>query len=262
MQYPLEDLVEAKRLEEQVHQINYSLIDELNHFHFEKNEYVLDAGCGTGVLSRHLVNHFGIRNIDSFDFSDMRIEQGRRLLNQHEKAAIHFYRQDLNQIDPQFHQKYDTVICRYVVEYASDPLHLITELKKTLKPGGRLIIIELDGVFVNLYSANHRLNEYLKELKQTLPFDLEIGRKIPSLMKEAGFMSLEWDATLLSCKGKALEEEYQNNVIRFSAVGNRIASLLGSLERGEEFRKLYLEEMKKDTSTSVFTKYICIGFNR
>jgi len=257
MTYSMEATIEATRLEEQVFQKNYNIAEELSRFQFSSTEVVLDAGCGTGVLARYLADQFNIKKIDGLDYSDLRIKQASDFSKAKAGQNIQFYQQDLSNINPEFHNKYDTVICRYVLEHTPDPIKVMKELKKTLKTNGRLIIFELDGVFINLYSQNKKFNEYMKEITKNFNFDLEIGRKLPSLLKMAGFKNVEWDAELISCKRERLREEILNTEKRFIALEPYLTQMLGSSLRYQEFAKLYLEEMAQPENTLVFTKYIC-----
>jgi ubiquinone/menaquinone biosynthesis C-methylase UbiE len=255
----MEAEVEAVRLEEQAYQTNYSISEELQALQFASGERVMDAGCGTGVLCRYLASHYGVRSIDGLDFSDLRIEQARKLLKAAEKSSIRFHRQDLTRIDPSFHGQFDTVISRYVIEHVEDPLAVLQQLKKSLKEGGRLIIIEMDGVFLNLYSPSEKFNSYMREFRNKVKFDLEIGRKVPALMSAAGFADVQWQAKLLTCQGPSLEEERQNTMKRFSATAEFLEKLFESRERAREFTRLYLEELTRPENTMAFSKWICTG---
>ncbi len=261
MKYSMEAAIEAERLEEQVFQSNYSLADELSRFKFSPNEIILDAGCGTGVLSRFLAEQRKVKKIHGIDFSDLRLKQAEKLSRGSTKDAVSFYRQDLGNLEAKFHGQYDTVICRYVLEHCDNPVKVLTELRKSLKPGGRLIGFDLDGVFLNLYSQNAKLNAYMEEFTKGVRFDLNVGRKMPAYLKQAGFTNIEWNAELLCCKGERLEEERTNTEKRFAAITSFLTELLGSKERFEEFKHLYLTEMMKPENTSVFTKFIFNGTN-
>lgn len=258
--YILEAEIEAGRLEKQANLSNYSVENDLRRFRFSPDEKILDAGCGSGVLSRYLVEKRGVKNVDAMDFSDMRLKQASRLAG--DSPSIHFHRQDLAHLESDFHNRYDTIICRYVIEHSEHPSRILTELRKALKPGGRLIIIEADGVFFNLYTPNETFNAYMAEFKSKLRFDLEIGRKVPDLMKSAGLTDLRWEAELMCFKGKSLEEEYENTKLRFAASRPVMVEILGSTEKCDDFQRLYLQEMMKEENTLVFTKYICSGRRR
>lgn len=255
----MEARIEAERLEEQVHQGNYSLEEEFADLQFKPDERVMDAGCGTGVLARFLARRYGVQEIDGLDFSDLRIRQARELLDPDLKETIRFHQQDLARLDARFHGGYDAVISRFVIEHVPEPEGMLVELRKALKPGGRLIVIEMDGVFLNLSSENPVFKAYMKELESKFSFDLRIGRRVPALMKRAGFSRIDWNPSLLVCKGERLVEEKVNTEKRFSAVAPFLTEVLGSIERFEDFRRLYLEEMLVEGNTLVFSKFVCSG---
>jgi ubiquinone/menaquinone biosynthesis C-methylase UbiE len=250
--------VEAYRLEEQVYQQNYSFIQELQHLTFSADEVTLDAGCGTGVLSRYLVEHFNVKHIDALDFSDLRLQQAKMLLNSRTGQSIHFHRQDITSLEPEFYNHYDTVISRFVIEHLQQPQKAVNEMVKCLKPGGRLIISELDGVFLNLYSENETFQEYMAEFIQKIKFDPLIGRKVPSMMKRAGLMKIQWEATLAPCQGPSLVEEVENSQKRFAALKPFLLEIFGE-SKAASFRDIYLQELQKEENTLVFTKYVCVG---
>ncbi len=260
-QYSMEATVEASRLEEQVFQSNYSISSEMHRFTFRQSDTVMDAGCGTGVLARYLVENMGVQHVDAVDGSDLRIRQAIDLCQGISKTKIAFQQQDLNNIDSKFHSRYDTTICRYVIEHMPDPIHALKQLKATLKKGGRLIVFDLDGVFVNLYSPHLKLQAAMKTIREKVNFDLEIGRKLPSYFHQVGFVDVKWEAELLACQGQRLEEEKVNTEKRFIALAAFLTDMLGSTAKYEEFRDLYLSEMMKPENTLVFTKYICSGYN-
>ncbi len=256
MGYSMEAEIEASRLEEQVYQLNYSLRNEMSHFTFNKNETVLDVGCGTGVLSRYLVNNFNVSQVIGVDSSDMRLAQAKKLIkSEREINSITFERSDLMNLNPVFHKKFDTVVARYVLEHLENSEKAILEIKKVLKNNGRIIIVELDGVFINLYTENNKLNTYMNEIRKKFKMDLEIGKKLPSMLKRLGFKEIQWNVDLVCCKNQRLAEEVANTEKRFTGAKFFFQELLGSESKFEEFRDLYLDEMKKNENPLLFNKY-------
>ncbi len=259
MSYTMDAEIEATRLERQVDQANYRLGDEFDCFRVSPTECVLDAGCGSGVLCRYLLRERGVRQIHGIDSSSVRLDQARRLLLARERDAITFFEADLSSLEPRFRQQYDTAIARYVLEHVPDALAVLRELHEALKQGGRLIAVDLDGVFVNLSTPNAALRDYLDELVDKVDFDLFVGRKLPWLMREAGFVDVEYETRLIDCRGASRREEAENTRMRFAALGPFLRKLFGSDQRSEQFQRLYLKELEKPENTLVFTKFIGVG---
>jgi len=46
-----------------------------------------------------------------------------------------------------------------------NPVSAIQEAYRMLKPGGTLLAIDFDGLFLNLFSGNSELDGYLKKLR-------------------------------------------------------------------------------------------------
>ena len=259
--YSMESIVEASRLEEQAYCGNYSIETEFRDFSFDPDEVVMDAGCGTGVLSRYIVEQHKVKHIDALDYSDLRLQQAKGFVKGPAKRAIHFHQQNLSELEPKFYGKYDTVICRYVIEHLEKPVEVLENLHKALKKNGRMIIVEMDGVFINLHSENEMFNAYMNELKSKIRFDLNIGKKVPSYLKRIGLSQIDWKASLVNCQGQNLLEERANTEKRFVALQDFFMGIFGTEERCQEFKHLYFQEMDKPENTLVFTKYICSGKN-
>ncbi|MCB9090917.1 MAG: class I SAM-dependent methyltransferase [Halobacteriovoraceae bacterium] len=259
MAYSLEDSIEAERLEEQVFEQNYNIAQELKDLNVSFSGNILDGGSGTGVLCRYINSHYQIEKVDGLEFSALRIRQAQDLLSATEKSKISFFEGDLLNINSDFYEKYDHVVSRYVLEHLVDAPQALQQLIKCLKPGGTLSIIELDGVFFNLFSLDPQFNRYMDKLKSEVQFDLSVGKKIPALMYDLGLKNIQWEAQLVSCQGKSLDEEIKNTQKRFQALKNFLLNFFGNEKETEEFEKVYLEEMHKSWNTLTFTKYICKG---
>src|SRR5690606_35228019 len=101
---------------------------------------------------------------------------------------------------------YDHVILRYVFEHLSDPQAVIREAFRVLKKGGRIFVINFDGVIANLHPLSTELSILMQDFHSRFPVDLFIGRKIPSLLSELGFQSLSYRVDAHSFQGRELLE--------------------------------------------------------
>ncbi|MBD65837.1 MAG: hypothetical protein CME62_11565 [Halobacteriovoraceae bacterium] len=252
----MENTIEASRLEQQVLDKTYNLTSELAALGVQFTGRVLDAGCGTGVLSRHISNNYPIASIDAFDYSDIRVAQAKTLVTPHQKNHIHFYQDDILQL-AQTTGKFDHIISRYVIEHTNDARKAIENLSQYLQKGGTLSIIELDGVFFNLYTSHQELNELIAELKSLAPFDLNVGRKVPAYLEQVGLKEISWSADQICCNGTILKEEFENTKLRFKSMHPFLCDVLSSEKKATRLEELYLSEMNRPSSTLVFTKFFC-----
>lgn len=88
---------------------------------------------------------------------------------------------------------FDVVYCRYVLEHVSDPAIVLSEIFGVLKAGARLFVQENNILIYALYPDCPSYSLVLKKLaalQSQIGGDAEIGKKLFSLMKRAGFCSI------------------------------------------------------------------------
>nr|BDT28419.1 class I SAM-dependent methyltransferase [Bacteriovorax sp. HI3] len=257
MRYVLEHQDEADRLEFQATIPQYSIKDETATLDIPKNAKVLDAGCGTGVLARYVKHQFPDAEVHGFDYSELRVSEANKR-NKETHNKITFFHDNIEKLDiPE--NSYDVVVSRYVIEHLPNPQAAIKELYRVLKPGGKLFIIDFDGIFINLFSTNARFNELLEQIKSGFKSDLYVGRKLPAYFHQAGFKNIDYDVTAVQFKGENAEMEYENNHKRCLNCQVEFARILGSEKLAEEFAALYLKESIKPGSVLFYNKFIVSG---
>ncbi len=107
-----------------------------------------------------------------------------------------------------------------------------------LKPGGKFVIIDIDdGIFGAIHPMVESLHTILKkfaDLQASKGGNRYLGRTLPRLLKEAGFIDVDIDATLQHSDIQGVEGfKKQFNIQRFKGLFEK-----GILERDE------YEEMK------------------
>lgn len=260
MRYVLEHQDEAERLEYQATIPQYSIRNETQRLHIKSGSKVLDAGCGTGLLSRYIYDSYSSLTIDAFDYSELRVAEAKKRIKG-SPYKINFFQDNIQQMSlPD--KTYDVIVSRYVIEHLPEPKLAIHEMARLLKPGGMLYIIDLDGIFVNLHSENKRFNELLDKIKAGFKSDLFIGRKLPAYFHEAGLKDIDYDVSAVQFKGKDAELEYSNNLQRCINCHAEFSSILGSKELADEFNTLYMQESVKPENVLFFNKFIVSGIKR
>ncbi len=252
----MEHADEALRLEKQATQSNYSLNNELQFLNLSNHNTILDAGCGTGLLSRYIQGINPKSDIYACDQSELRLAQAKKLTVSN---TINFSVQNLESTDYATNT-FDLVISRYVYEHLSKHEAVTSEIYRILKPGGIAYLVDFDGIFLNYHSSNKNLNNYLKELKEKLDIDLFIGRKLPQLLGNTGFNNIQWEVQLNTFKSEQeISEEYENCKERCRFARTSFIEIFNSEERADEFISLYLENLKKPESCFFYNKLIAWG---
>lgn len=95
---------------------------------------ILDAGCGSGPLSAALIAKGAI--VTGFDSSAAMLDLARQRLGDSADLCL----ADLSKPLPFADHSFDEVVSSLVLHYLEDWLSPLAELRRVLKPGGRLIL--------------------------------------------------------------------------------------------------------------------------
>ena len=109
---------------------------------------VLDAGCGTGALSRRLLSIQLDLDLTMLDISPGMLDRTRDIPGSHELGSI--------QALPYGPGSFDLIVSAWVIETVPDPLAAVAELLRVLKPDGRVLYTFCslpDGFFSRAGSA-------------------------------------------------------------------------------------------------------------
>ena len=157
---------------------------------------VLDAGCGPGITTailHEMVQPGG--SIVGIDYSRERINYAKEHYGN--KSGIEFRIQDFRQPMDELGQ-FDLVWVRFVLEYyRKEALQIVNNLKKAVKPGGFLCLLDLDYNCLSHYELSPEMEKILPKIMKNMDdkynFDTYIGRKLYSLLYDTGFENIEID---------------------------------------------------------------------
>jgi ubiquinone/menaquinone biosynthesis C-methylase UbiE len=147
--------------------------------------HVVDAGCGAGVVSvlmqEMLAQNYSASCLTLIDQSKERIIKAKTLLHSTKSHDISYVSCALEEIDLPS-DSVDYIFCRFVFEYLSDPDLVLKELKRILKPGGKLVVGDLDYNCLTHYPISPWLEAAVTEIVSNLArekvLDPHIGRKL------------------------------------------------------------------------------------
>ena len=100
--------------------------------HFPPGARVLDVGCGTGWLADHFADYTGLDG--SPDAVAAAVERGR-------DVRLHDVAEPLPCEDTSF----DAVVMKDLLEHVPDPVALVREVRRVLRPGGRVFASSPDA---------------------------------------------------------------------------------------------------------------------
>ncbi len=191
--YLMESEAESKRLlVKNYHEKTVQQLIETGIQSMPKGSHFVDAGCGIGhvaeVMGSLLKSSFDSPKITLLDFSETRLSGAKSRLDEDPNVNYRYISCDLTRIPLPSHSV-DYVFCRFVFEYLADPQATFDELYRLLKPGGKLVVGDLDYNCMTHYPLDPQLEESLLSLVRTLEenhlFDPYAGRKLYSFFHRA-----------------------------------------------------------------------------
>ncbi len=150
---------------------------------------VLEAGCGTGAQTVLLARNNPAAEILSVDRAADSLASARRAIAEAALANVRFEQADLLRL-PYPAGRFDAVFVCFVLEHMADPPAALAELKRVLRPGGSITVIEGDhgSAYFHPDSAlARRAVQCLVDLQKEVGGDALIGRRLYPVLRAAGF---------------------------------------------------------------------------
>lgn len=154
---------------------------------------IADVGCGPGNVSVWLADQVGVSGkVFSIDNSDEQLSILNRKILETQLQNVLIYKSDIYEID-KIQQRFDIIFCRFLLVHLAQPIVAIQKLQGLLKPGGRLILAELDNSTWYSYPSNNALENdinLLCDVTSNKGTDFCIGPKLYGYLRQEKFHSV------------------------------------------------------------------------
>jgi ubiquinone/menaquinone biosynthesis C-methylase UbiE len=201
---------------------------------------VLDAGCGTGSISKDIATIVGVNGkVTGIDNTESFILSGKKSYqNVTNLELIHV---DLFDFNPE--EKFDLIISARVLQWLSNPKEALLKMKSLLKPNGQISILDYDHTNLDWNpsppeSMQAFYNTFLK-WRQDAGMNNRIGEDLPNLLEEAGFHSVEKINSDEFYSEKRLD--YKSKI----AIWSKVAGSLQMVEEGYLENELRLKAIEE-----------------
>jgi SAM-dependent methyltransferase len=184
----------------------------IEHAHLQPGQRVLELAAGpgdTGFLAAELIEPGG--TLVSSDASDAMLELARTRADGFGVSNVEFANLQLEWIDLPA-ATVDAVLCRWGVMLCADPPAAAKEIRRVLRPGGRVALAVWDLPERNPWTTIP--SRSLIELGYTSPpdpgapsmFTLATPGRLEALLEEAGFVEVEVDGVQLDRMYESVDE--------------------------------------------------------
>jgi ubiquinone/menaquinone biosynthesis C-methylase UbiE len=109
---------------------------------------VLDVGCGPGTIAAHIARLLPAAHVVGLDSSSTRLHAAEEHFDGLPNAAVR--NGDATAL-PFGDSTFDLVYSRFLLEYLTEPARTVTEMVRVCRPGGVVLLQDLDGQLVSHY---------------------------------------------------------------------------------------------------------------
>jgi SAM-dependent methyltransferase len=181
----MESEQEARRLAEQARAL--SVHGHLLATGLSPGMKALDVGCGPGVITAVIGEVVGRQgSVLGLDLHPQRLEEARAYCASLPQCS--FRQGDIRKLElPD--DTFDYVWCQFVIEYLSQPSGAVDELIRVTRPGGRVVVSDVDALGLHNWPISPQLEEGCRKFVAALAavgVDLHAGRKMFHLFRRAG----------------------------------------------------------------------------
>ncbi|MFP5261890.1 MAG: class I SAM-dependent methyltransferase [Blastocatellia bacterium] len=172
---------------------------------------VLEVGSGPGFVTEWVSKLIPNGSITCVELDPVMIKYAEQHLERAAQCKYRFVEASINKTDlPD--ESFDFAFGRLVFEHIPDRVEALNEIKRLLKPGGRLVLTEGDFAF-NLMTDPYfpeiqPVREKLRQYQTSLGGNTMIGRELWRILSKAGFKNIDLEIVATHSGDKGIEGFY------------------------------------------------------
>ena len=159
---------------------------------FADGSYVLEAGCGVGAQTKIIAAKNPMTKFISVDISEESIIEARKSIGRMGFGNVEFMQADIHEL-PFEDSTFDSVFVCFVLEHLQHPTVALGELKRVLKKGGTIMVIEGDHGSTFFHPDSKYAQDAINcqiQLQKSNGGNSNIGRELYPLLDSAGFSNI------------------------------------------------------------------------
>lgn len=256
--YVIDDADEPGRLERQAQ------LDDLPRFlerlSVASDAHMLDAGCGSGAMTRLLARHAPAGTVIGVDTNTRYLGIAARQADAEGLTNVTFQEASIFAL-PFPDQSFDLVWCKYVLQWVEHPGQAVAEFRRVTRRGGPVVCVNFDGFGVTHDPVDPAFQADAEAFFPSV-VDPFVGRKQFRMFYDAGLhdirVHVEADPlyTIASSIDPARRENWR---AQLAAAFPAVVRCLGSEERAAAFVERFLAYHDREDTASYCTLYTVTG---
>jgi ubiquinone/menaquinone biosynthesis C-methylase UbiE len=207
-----------------------------------------------------------VTNLDSsiratgIDVSEARLQQAME--KNRENSRVQFVRGDAESMEFQSN-RFDLVYCRMLLQYLKEKERAVSEMVRVCKPGGTVLLQDLDGQLLWHYPENPSLQRTLEKVVTALGatgFDPLVGRKLYWLTHNAGLTNIDVQAESYHLiAGEAEPHILKQWELKLEIAKPQLTRILGNESEAREQSRAFLEFLRRPDTLTYSTVFTVAG---
>jgi SAM-dependent methyltransferase len=221
---------------------------------------VLSVGCGPGVILRAVTNLDSSIRATGMDVSELRLQQAQE--KNRGNSRVQFVCGDAQSMDFQS-SSFDLVYCRMLLQYLKEKERAVSEMARVCKPGGTVLLQDLDGQLLWHYPDDPEVQRTLEKVVTALAatgFDPFVGRKLFWLAQHAGLTNIDVQVECYHLiAGEADQHILRQWEMKLEIARPQLSRILGSATEAKEQSRAFLEFLRRPDTLTYSTVFTVAG---
>lgn len=182
-------------------------------------ERILDVGCGLGHIALDVAPFMDVTgHVSAIDNSAIMVHEAKRRIG-NDNANVEFLVEDAHQMSFNSHT-FDGCLIINTLMHCARPQVVLSEVKRVLKPHGRLVVLEPDWQTLALSTGDPFVDDSVVTVVRQSLTNSTVGHQLPSLIQNLGFCDIAVSA------GTIITREYSS--------ANRAWTIRASIEHAQQ----------------------------
>jgi ubiquinone/menaquinone biosynthesis C-methylase UbiE len=256
--YIMDDPREALRLEQKVDPVAW--VQKYLAHRVCPGADVLSVGCGPGVILRSVANLDSSIRATGIDISAERLQQAKE--KNRNNSRVQFVCGDAQLMEFQS-DRFDLVYCRMLLQYLKEKERAVSEMARVCKPGGTVLLQDLDGQLLWHYPEDPGVKRTLEKVVAALAttgFDPFVGRKLFWLAQNAGLTNIN---VQVECYHLIAGEPDSNILkqweLKLEIARPQMSQVLGSDSEAKKQSQAFLDFLRQPDTLTYSTVFTVTG---
>lgn len=207
---------------------------------------IADIGCGPGNTALWLAQQTGTNgSVMAIDNSAAQLEILEKRIKDNSLGNIKTLNHDIYKIE-ELKERFDLIFCRFLLMHLREPLKIIASLQTLLKPGGHLVLAELDNATWYSFPPHPALQEDTRLLCETghqKGYNFCIGPGLYGYLRQSRFQDVK-----VQIQQPVLTKKHRQYIVMKSIAWNTIYNDLQlPLQLPADDRIRQLQALEKNT---------------